>query len=265
MATVRIDLYALLVIGTIGFSSSNDDTMRLAGEEKLAELTRLAQLPDVGNCWRDALAELGSRCALLDESTHSRMALRFASCYMQQLDYGAIDCSPDKTIRECIHAYHAAYNQRLLPIHTEFFTHTRNLCHHLAHRVWQKDTQATIRALSTSSEELAYRLNDSLETSKAIVQHGLALNETLTTSVAVQQQFQREFERQRQLSAEMANQLMKLRSVFIDEFSSIASLVLYFVSTVAAYLLTSSERVSAARFWIFSIVLCMVIRIRRYY
>ena len=53
---------------------------------------------------------------------------------------------------------------------------------------------------------------------------------------------------------EVFNRLQALQSISIGEFTGFYSLVFYILAIIIAYLLTSTPRTSAARFWLFLIL-----------
>ena len=121
------------------------------------------------------------------------------------------------------------------------------------------DTSATVASqLDNASElqlELIRRQNDSLEKQQQIIERGTELRQTLEESKsdvrAIMMDLKSSTAEQRNLIFEVFDRVNSLQSIVMGEFTGFYSLIFYGVSTLIAYLLTSTPRTSGARFWLF--------------
>ena len=63
-------------------------------------------------------------CRRLDDVTQARLALRFASCFLQTSGLQPISCHQTDDIRPCLRRL----SDRQFDSYREFFTHTQNMC-----------------------------------------------------------------------------------------------------------------------------------------
>ena len=258
----------IVVVLTFVFILSVHSDQLSLGQERYESLQRESTMPRFGPCWKDALQELESGCRHLTEDLQHRLALSFTNCFLLKFDKVIYKCNPQEEFASCTKDMTAdAYNT-----YVEFFTHTQNMCYFLQSQVWQEETDITIDRLADSSKHVANQLenssklqseviekqNLSLKNQEIFMQRGAELKEMLEDSKLSVHNMLSEFKdattQQRALIFEVFDRVRVLQSLVMGEFTGFYSLVFYSLSVVISYLLTSTQRTSAARFWLFVIL-----------
>lgn len=251
----------------IDLTSSTDEARYQHGKAKLMELRSHTRY---GPCWTAALESLETGCRQLTEDVQHELALKFAECFLLKTGRQVQLCSgTDKT--ECTRNM----SPEVFNTYTEFFMHTQNICFYLQASEWQITTEETIDRLTDSSanvvnrlesaediqQELLRKQNDSIRIQQHLLEGGAELQQTLQESkgdvLAMMQEFQDaalEQQKLKNLIFEVFNRVQALQSIVMGEFTGFYSLIFFALAIIIAYLLTSTPRTSAARFWLFLIL-----------
>jgi len=156
MATVRI----VSGMGAYEYSYPGEDdgsTERSKlGEIKWRELQHMSEVSD---CWGQAIMQLNSTCRLLGDLEQSRLAVAFANCHLEKSGRLTHPCHTSMTVRQCTGDMDAVAFQT----YTEFFTHTRHICHFLQGQLWQQRTSSMISRLSAASSQSVEKLELTLD------------------------------------------------------------------------------------------------------
>ncbi|CAG0882914.1 unnamed protein product [Darwinula stevensoni] len=247
----------------------------LAVEEGRREYTSLIEetkYPRYGACWLEAIEYLHEGCRTLTDESQSRVALKFANCFLLKTGQIVYPCEDDQEIRDCTqHMSDKAY-----ATFNNFFTHTRSLCQFLQSQKWQTMTEDVISRLSLTSAEVSHRVSETNERLKQSNElQGELLNKQKEAFQSLsklheeeermQQHMQmfvigfKEFrwqtsDEQRSIVLSLLDRLTKLQNFVLGEVSTFSTIVYYITAFVLCFFLTSTPRTAAARFWLYLIL-----------
>ena len=152
---------ALSLFINLDFASySSESTALLAGQAQYQALSVKVSMPRFGPCWMEALSHLGTTCSELTDSSQSRLALKFANCFLQQSGQNYYPCGDGENIASCLEKV----DNNAFTAYTNFYTHTQNMCFFLNSQMWQEIQDDTIKKLSINSAKVAEEME---------VSHGL--------------------------------------------------------------------------------------------
>ena len=277
MPTVHLTLFILFIMANVFVSSQREDEINTErynkGKEKYEAIKRETMMPKYSQCWKSALQNLEVGCKTLNDDIQHRLALQFSNCFLLKTGRETYPCSQTQEIEEC--------TQNMKPeafnTYTEFFTHTQNICFFLQSQIWQEITENTISKLSDNSENVAKQLedsgqlqseimkrqNESIKNQEILLQRGRELSQTIETSSVDIHHMLKEYKdattEQRNMIFEVFDRLNSLQSVVMGEFTGFYSFIFYTLSVLVSYLLTSSQRTSGARFWLFAVMTINVV------
>jgi len=251
----------------VDFTSSSEDRYE-DGKTKLMELR--SQRTRYRPCWTAALESPETGCRQLTEDVQHELALKFVKCFLLKTAREVSACDDvDKT--ECTRRM----SSEAFSVYTGFFTHTQSIRFYLQASEWQITTEETINLLSDTSANVVHKLhsaediqhellrkqNDSIRMQQHLLDGGAALQQTLEDSKSDVQsmllEFQKAASEQKKLKSlifEVFDRVQALQSIVMGEFTGFYSLIFYALSITVAYLLTSTQRTSGARFWLFLIL-----------
>ncbi|XP_060072757.1 uncharacterized protein LOC132552588 [Ylistrum balloti] len=227
-----------------------------------------SRVPKYGQCWRGAITVIEKGCKQLTHVVQSRLALSYLNCFLADQDRPIYPCDLDQSVASCT-KYMSDVDRGSF---TTFFTYTQNICYFLESQVWHQETEQTITRLAHSSEDVADRLEESskmqesminqqnltIQNQEIILEKAVNLSDIISTSSESMQTLYMEFKKstieQKLLINDMFDKVTKLQTMVLGEFSGFYSMIYYTVSVIISYLLTSTQRTSSARFWLFGIL-----------
>ncbi|XP_061187441.1 uncharacterized protein LOC133195574 [Saccostrea echinata] len=254
-------LYLLMFVSCGVGVNEMDKTQYEEGRTQFEVLQRRSQNPKYGKCWTNTVVLLQEGCKHLTDVTQSRLALSYLNCFLEIQGRTTYPCDETVSVRECLLDVTESDRTSL----TNFFTHTHSICYFLQSQVWHENTQNTITRLSQASDEVAENLaattdlqKEALKNQEIIIQQSTNLSNIINSSSenlhAVILDFQKTTDEQRILINDIFDKIVHLQKTMLGEFSGFYSIVYYTVSIVLSYLITSTPRTAAARFWMFGIV-----------
>ncbi|XP_043204567.1 uncharacterized protein LOC122371878 [Amphibalanus amphitrite] len=238
------------------------------GKQQYEMLTHKAQIPNFGECWTAALEELHRDCRHLDDVTQARLALRFASCFLQTSGLQPISCQEMDDVRPCLRRL----TDRQFDSYREFFTHTQNMCSFLQVQVWNRQTGRLISRLGSEAAAVAERLERSgtvqedilraqeraLGNQQQLMDQGHRMSRDVDTwrenMQLMVQDFREQTAEHRDLILTVFDRLTSLQQLVLDRFSWFNSLAHYVAGVLLVYLLTSTARTAGARLWLFLVL-----------
>ena len=238
------------------------------GKQQYDILQDNSHMPRYGKCWTEAILSLHQGCKQLTEDTQHRLALSFTNCFLQKMGKESYPCSNDQNIEECTKDMKA----EAFTSYSNFFTHTKSMCHYLQGQVWQQKTQQTIVKLADNSDQVARQLQDSTElqdkllkqqneslvNQKRLIESGQQLDVTIQSSKGDINRLVEDFKsntfEQRAMILEVFDKVSVLQSIVLGEFTGFYSMIFYALSVIICYFVTSTPRTSGARFWLFGIM-----------
>lgn len=227
-----------------------------------------SRTPKYGQCWKDAIATIQKGCKELTDVMQSRLALSYLNCFLEVQGRLTYPCDWDNSIESCT-KYMSDVDQGSF---TTFFTYTQNICYFLESQIWQQETEQTITRLARSSEDVADRLEESsklqeamigrqnltLQNQEIILDKAANLSNIISTSSEnihdLFTEFKKATNEQRLMINDVFDKVAKLQTMVLGEFSGFYSMIYYTLSVLMSYLLTSTQRTSSARFWLFGIM-----------
>ena len=157
---VTICLYNNMVFA----SHSSESTAILAGQAQYQALSVKVSMPRFGPCWMEALSHLETTCNQLTDSSQSRLALKFANCFLQQSGQSYYPCGDQENMASCLEKV----DNNAFTAYSNFYTHTQNMCFFLNSQMWQEIQDDTIKKLSINSAKVAEEMEVSRELQKEI-------------------------------------------------------------------------------------------------
>lgn len=254
---------------------SVDQSSSRAAKAQLMKIQEQGQNMRYGTCWTSALKILESGCRHLTDETQRRIAYAFMRCHLLASGRKVADCPESSPVSECTEG--ETLSDLAFSTYTEFFTHSQQICFHLQNQAWQEATENTIDRLADNSHDVADRLeqtsataaemmerqNKSLKNQELLLKNEQRLKESMQQSLLDVKRSHSETKQimneQRLLFREVFDRVAVLQKTVLGEFSSIYTFAFYIGSTILAYILTSTTRTSAARFWVFLIVIANAI------
>ncbi|XP_055330598.1 uncharacterized protein LOC129582982 [Paramacrobiotus metropolitanus] len=223
------------------------ETMNTAqAKAEYDQLVMYSQIPTYGSCWSEALENLHHNCKKLTEGVQKQLAFDFASCFLKKTGADKVKCLPEQDLSECA----ANHSQNFFTSFVHFFTNTQSVCFHISSEIWQKRAERQVLRLMDASHVVTGRLEEARTVQTLLLeQQKSALGNA---------------EEIRLWIGNIADKIAHLQNVFIDEFTGFYSLIFYFVSTAACFILTATRRTSGARFWIF-LLLVATFGLERFY
>ena len=122
------------------FSSSDDEALIQEGRTRYSLIVRDSKMPRYGSCWKEALSQLEKGCKQLTDDVQSRLALRFANCFLAKAGQATYPCGGERPIDECL----SVMDVKGFTAYTNFFSDTRSMCQFLQTQVWHEETENTI-------------------------------------------------------------------------------------------------------------------------
>ncbi|CAG0888779.1 unnamed protein product [Cyprideis torosa] len=224
-------------------------------------------------CWIDALRDLEASCSdLSDPDVLGRLAIGFSNCFFLQSGMNPLSCEKDQPIRKCL----ANIEDRQYQTYLSYFTHSQNMCHFIKSHQWRQDTEDTITRLSVTSvevsnglqealllqetisskmhdtkHELLARQAEALEGLERIHQSRGELEGAIKSSMLSFQEFKTSTEEQRNLLFTVFERITEIQAFILTQTSTLSTLCFYATALFFGYALTSMNRTSSARFWVF--------------
>ena len=97
----RLVLVACFISG-FRFSNANVDQAIQSGKFQYELIQRDSQMPKFGDCWTNSLKKLEKGCQSLTDELQSRMALRFANCFLAQAGQKTYPCEVSEKMSDCL-------------------------------------------------------------------------------------------------------------------------------------------------------------------
>lgn len=250
-----------------------NDPKYIEGQEQYQLSVLRSKEPRHGKCYANAISVLEEGCKRLTEDTQHRLALQFANCFFLKNDMPNFSCLSGEDFSLCT----KGMSTEAFITYTHFYTHTQNMCFFLEAHNWQLETESTIQQLSKTSSDVVKKIedssklqnnfmqkqNESLRNQQLVIDRGTELKHLLENSSGDVQTMLEDFKtttlEQRQLIFEVFDKLTVLQSIVLGEFTGFYSCLFYVVSILIAYLLTSTQRTSGSRFWLFVVMTCNII------
>ncbi|KAK7488541.1 hypothetical protein BaRGS_00020158 [Batillaria attramentaria] len=238
------------------------------GRKQFELIQHQSELPQYGQCWKDAMVFIQNGCKRLSDDMQGRLALAYLNCFLSLQGRDVYECSQGTPVVDCTREMSDVDRGSF----TTFFTHTQNICYFLQAQIWNEAAEHTIARLAESSSHVAEQLqqshelqhemikqqNDSLQNQKVLMNNAANLTSVLANSSEEINRlfftFKETTKEQRMLITDVFDQLISLKQTVVGEFSGFYSILYYFFSVLLCYLLTSTARTGGARFWLFSIV-----------
>lgn len=238
------------------------------GKRQFELIKHQSQLPQYGQCWKDAMDFIDSGCKQLSDDMQGRLSLAYLNCFLRLQGRQLYDCDQTKSVEECTRDMADVDRGSF----TTFFTHTQSICYFLQVQIWNEETETTISRLAETSAHVASKIQQSsvlqmemirqqnltLKNQEILMKSATNLSLHLATSAremeAAFSNVREATQAQRILMADMFDHLISLKQVIHGEFSGFYAILYYFFSILVSYLLTSTARTSGARFWLFGIM-----------
>ena len=124
-------------INMVFASHSSESTAILAGQAQYQALSVKVSMPRFGPCWMEALSHLETTCNQLTDSSQSRLALKFANCFLQQSGQSYYPCGDVESMASCLEKV----DNNAFTAYSNFYTHTQNMCFFVNPQMRFKTTQ----------------------------------------------------------------------------------------------------------------------------
>jgi len=261
---VTLSLYINLVFA----SHSSESTAILAGQAQYQALSVKVSMPRFGPCWMEALSHLATTCNELTDSSQSRLALKFANCFLQQSGQNYYPCGDEENIAVCLEKV----DNNAFTAYTNFYTHTQNMCFFLNSQMWQEIQDETIKKLSMNSakvaeemevshglqKEIASAQHDSLQYQRELAENGSYLSKAIEASKTnvrlMLEEFRSSTNEQKDMIFEVFDRVSNLQNLVVSEVSWLYTVIFYSACILLIYLLTATKRTADARLWLFLIL-----------
>lgn len=126
-------------------------------EQFYKELERRSS--NYGTCWKTTLDKLNRSCNDFSEEAHSHLALSFSNCFLINAGMEACLCKEHVKIADCL----KNCPDRVFNVFTEFYTHTKSVCHFLQQKNFQVESFKLQLMLKRSSTHVKELLEKSVE------------------------------------------------------------------------------------------------------
>jgi len=262
----------LVVMLFIQFTVVNsiDETANTAmqtGKNQFELIQRNTKRPRFGDCWKESLQHLENGCKKLTDDLQSRMALRFANCFLAQSGQKTYPCEDNVPISTCL----STIDSNGFTAYSEFFTHTHNMCQFLQNQIWHENTEEAISGLTKTSSQVAESLKNSsklqedivknqmetLDYQKKIAEYGTLLSQSVEQSKhhvrELMDELKSSTDEQKTMIFSIFDRVSKLQSLLLSEVSWLYTVLFYAGCLVAVYLATATKRTGDARLWLFTI------------
>jgi len=111
-----------------------------SGKKEMEMLVKRSKLPQVGDCWKEALENLRVSCSELNDEMQSRLALAFTSCYTEMIGSPNYMCERSTPVKTCLGTLDKAEKD----IFRDYFLHTQDMCYYLQSEIWQQETDRAV-------------------------------------------------------------------------------------------------------------------------
>ena len=240
--------------------TSFDKSSFKAGKSEYELIHEKSRLPDYGKCWKDTIVALNKDCKHVTADLQGKLALAYLNCFLEMQGLATYDCDVSQKFSECAEGLRES-DRISLPT---FFTHTHNICYFLEAQVWQDQTEQTIGRLASTSQDVVIQLgkaselqNEMIQQQKQSLHNQKKLSEIISTSTnninKMFDVFENKTNEQRHVVEDLFDKVNRLQSLVLGEFSGFYSIVYYTIMILMSYMLTSTPRTAAARFWLFGI------------
>lgn len=240
--------------------TSLDNSKFQAGKSEYELIHIKSQLPDYGKCWKDTIVTLNKDCKHVTADLQGKLALAYLNCFLEMQGLSTYDCDVSQKFSVCAEGLRESDRNSL----ATFFTHTQNICYFLEAQVWHDQTEQTIGRLASTSQDVATQLEEASELQNEMIQRQREslhnqeqMSEIISTSTnninKMFDEFKNTTNEQRHLITDLFDKVNRLQSLVLGEFSGFYSIVYYTIMILMSYMLTSTPRTAAARFWLFGV------------
>ena len=273
MYIVTFSLFVFLTLWTLSLTARKgfteiDRSKYEDGKANYELMEGKTSLPRYGTCWKDAIITMQKGCKELTDVVQSHLALAYLNCFNEVQGRQTYSCDWGESIADCT----VTMSDVDRGSYTTFFTYAQNICYFLESQVWHQETEKTMDRLSSNSAEVATRLEESSELQEEMMKRQ---NRTLINQAAILKtaenlsfviasskdnihemfsEFKKTTNEQRLLINDVFDKVSRLQTMVLGEFSGFYSIIYYTLAVLISYLLTSTQRTSSARFWLFGVM-----------
>ncbi|GLV34563.1 hypothetical protein CBL_09044 [Carabus blaptoides fortunei] len=251
----------ILYVHVLAFEDVNSELFSAEmiedGKNQYQLIQERGNLPQYGDCWKNAVEHIHEGCRYLTEDVQSDIALQITNCFLVMSGHDAYHCDHDKkqnVRRICI----SSMSDRAFNVYTEFYTHAQNICWFLRGQIWQeKISERTFKvgeqldSSLTRQELLLNQQQQSLTMQEQLLTYGRSLEKVLNDSrvqvQSVMEEIRASSVKHQQLLSVMTNSLAGLQSWLIGEISWFDSVVFYISGAMVIMFITSTVRTASAR------------------
>nr|XP_022917220.1 uncharacterized protein LOC111426771 [Onthophagus taurus] len=211
--------------------------MTQKGKIQYQLLQERGNLPQYGDCWKNAIRKVDDGCKELSEETQSEVALYLTNCFLAMSGHEIYKCEADKkpNLRGiCI----STMSDRAFNVYTEFYTHTLNICYFLRGQIWHE-------TIAENTVKLGKQLHDSavnLEELLKIQKESIELQKNMKEFFVYLTEKHKDFDI-------LTSNFKELQSWLMGKISWVDSFVFYFITSTLTMFITSLNRTVAARFY----------------
>ena len=155
------------LVAAIHFQQDASAATRL--QEGKAQLERVRSEPLARDCWTGAVDDLQEGCKNMDDTQHSKLAVKFTNCKLQQTGLETYDCTPDMSVEACTRPMVDSTNSIAYNTYIHFFTHAESMCFYLQSSAFQAATEQAVDALQSTAAGTAARLGELQEHAGALI------------------------------------------------------------------------------------------------
>lgn len=236
------------------FSEGVNQNLLESGKGQYQLLKEKSNLPHYGNCWKQGVEHLEKGCQSLTEDKQSELALHFTNCFLKMSGHDTYNCESDKkrNLRAiCINTM----SDRAFNVYTEFYTHIQNICSFLQGHIWHEmisENTITVglklKETAQSQEDLLQAQKESIQLQEKMLQHGRVLENVLDDLFL-------SFKTHEDILNVLFQTMSNLQSWIVGEMYWFDSIIFYTAFVIVAFIMTSSQRTSTARLFIFIVLL----------
>jgi len=241
--------------------SASHDLLVSQGKQQYEIISMDSRMPRFGPCWKNALSALTVGCKDLDDEVQSRLALRFANCFLEKAGLRTYPCSDAEEISDCL----VNIDNNAFTTYANFFTHTQNMCYFLQSQVWQENTVLTVEKLVASSDDVSRSMENShklqaeilsgqektLKYHQELLQNSTHLNKAIEAGKEdvrdILAEFKSSTDEQKSLIFEVFNRVSKLQNLVLSEVNWLYTVVFYGACLLVVYIVTATKRTADAR------------------
>ena len=92
---------ALLVVFLVVIVTGEENAVQ-NGKIQYEIISRDTRLPRYGDCWKNSLSSLEQGCKALTDELQSRLALKFANCFLAMSGQTTYPCDEEEEISKCL-------------------------------------------------------------------------------------------------------------------------------------------------------------------